>query len=178
MLDRLARSTGPGREEIQERLVRLVYDELKILARASRYRWRGPNPPGTTSLVHEAYLKLVHCGASYAGRRQFFAIASRVLRSVLVDNARRHLRRKRGGGLAQVDLQDKLLVSAARSDDLLAVDEALEELERQEPRLARIVECRCFGGLTTEETAEALEISPATVKRGWTLACAFASSSG
>jgi RNA polymerase sigma factor (TIGR02999 family) len=127
--------------------------------------------PGTTSLVHEAYLKLAgQAGLGHANRRQFYALASRAMRTILIDNARWHGRVKRGGGRARASLEETVLVSAERSEELLALDEALTRLEAQDPRLARIVECRCFGGLTVEETAEALDLSSATVKRGWSLA--------
>ena len=126
---------------------------------------------GTTSRVHEAYLKLAdQTRADYANRRQFYALASKAMRSILIDNARWHGRQKRGGGRSPAPLEESMLVSAERSEELLALDEALGELESRDPRLARIVECRCFGGLTVDETAEALEVSPATVKRGWSLA--------
>ncbi len=92
------------------------------------------------------------------------------MRSILIDNARWHSRQKRGGGRKPAALEDSMLVSAERSEELLALDEALSSLEEREPRLARIVECRCFGGLTVDETAEALDVSSATVKRGWSLA--------
>lgn len=171
LLERLDRDRGTARDAVLEQLMPMVYRELKELARANRYRFAGDAGPGTTSLVHEAYLKLAGgAGASYANRRHFFAIASRAMRSILVDNARRQSRQKRGGGRRQAPLGESMLVSAERPEELLALDEALDRLDSREPRLARIVECRCFGGLTIDETAEALEVSPATVKRGWSLA--------
>jgi RNA polymerase sigma factor (TIGR02999 family) len=153
----------------------LVYSELKALAHAHRYRWTGiKGGMGTTSLVHEAYLKLAdQAPAGFANRRQFFAVASKAMRSILIDNARWQGRQKRGGGSPPVELQESMLVSAERSEELLALDEALGRLDDREPRLARIVECRCFGGLTVDETAEALAVSSATVKRGWSLARAW-----
>lgn len=173
-ITRLLAQLGEGREEDREtvlgQLMPLVYDELKALARANRIRWGGVQAPGTTSLVHEAYLKLAGTGADLVNRHQFYALASRAMRSILIDNARWHGRQKRGGGKALVELEEQLLVSAERSDELLVLDDALGRLEDREPRLARIVECRCFGGLTVDETAEALALSPATVKRGWRLA--------
>lgn len=171
MLERLDSERGTGRTAVLRELMPLVYGELKALARANRYRWNGVDSFGTTSLVHEAYLKLSdQTGIGYANRRQFYALASKAMRSIVIDNARWHRRKKRGGGRSPLVLEEGMLVSAERSDELLALDEALGELERREPRLARIVECRCFGGLTVEETAEALEVSTATVKRGWSLA--------
>jgi RNA polymerase sigma factor (TIGR02999 family) len=171
LLARLDEERGEGRAAMLEQLMPLVYSELKALARSNRYRWSGVELLGTTSLVHEAYLKLAdQSPANFANRRQFFALASKAMRSILIDNARWHGRKKRGGGKAPAMLEESILVSAQRSEELLALDEALDQLEEREPRLARIVECRCFGGLTVDETAEALEVSPATVKRGWSLA--------
>ena len=164
-----------SRRQVLDRLLPLVYDELKALAQANRYRWRGYGAaPGTTSLVHEAYVKLEgQAEASYAGRRQFYSVASKAMRSILIDNARWHQRQKRGGGAEHVPVVEDLLVSAERGQDILDLDEALTLLEENEPGLARIVECRCFGGLTNEETAHALDVSTATVKRRWSLARAW-----
>jgi len=171
LLAQLDSEPAEGRDVVLQELMPLVYGELKVLARSNLYRWSGVESFGTTSLVHEAYLKLAdQTPAEFANRRQFYALASKAMRSILVDNARWHSRQKRGGGRAPVVLEESMLVSAERSDELLALDEALEKLDGREPRLARIVECRCFGGLTVDETAEALEVSSATVKRGWSLA--------
>ncbi len=168
-------SGAEDRHRVLERLVPLVYGELKLLARSNRYRWQGHEAsPGTTSLVHEAYAKLAPLSeVGYESRRQFFCIASRAMRSILIDNARRYLRQKRGGGERPLPLDEARMVSAARSEELLALDSALRELEAHQPDLARIVECRVFGGLTVEEAAEALDVSPATVKRRWSLAKAW-----
>jgi RNA polymerase sigma factor (TIGR02999 family) len=170
LLERLDDEPGEGREAVLRELMPLVYGELKALARSNRYRWSGVESLGTTSLVHEAYLKLARSPTELTNRRQFYALASKAMRSILIDNARWHSRQKRGGGRRPAALEESMLVSAERSDELLALDEALGDLEDREPRLARIVECRCFGGLTVEETAEALDVSSATVKRGWSLA--------
>jgi len=171
LLGRLGDEPREGRSAVLDELMPLVYGELKVLARANRYRWNGVEAPGTTSLVHEAYLKIADRSRSdVANRRQFYALASKAMRSILIDNARWHGRQKRGGNPKRTTLEESMLVSAERSEELLALDQALDDLERQEPRLARIVECRCFGGLTVEETAEALAVSSATVKRGWSLA--------
>jgi RNA polymerase sigma factor (TIGR02999 family) len=156
-----------------DRLLPMVYDELLVLARGQRAAWNGLEKPGTTSLVHEAYLKLVdQTRVDWRSRAQFFYLASRAMRSILIDNARWHRRAKRDGGL-RVPLEDARLVSAERADELLHLDRALDRLTAAEERLGRIVECRVFGGLTVEETAEALAVSPATVKRGWNLARAW-----
>lgn len=171
LLERLDTQQDEGRKSVLEELMPLVYSELKVLARANRYRWNGVESLGTTSLVHEAYLKLAdETPAGFANRRQFYALASTAMRSILIDNARWHSRQKRGGGRRTANLEDTVLVSAERSEELLALDEALSQLEEREPRLAKIVECRCFGGLTIDETAEALDVSSATIKRGWSLA--------
>jgi len=174
LLERLDTEQGETRTAVLSELMPLVYSELKALARSNRYRWNGVESMGTTSLVHEAYLKLAdQSKVEFANRKQFYALASRAMRSILIDNARWHSRQKRGGGQRPAALEESMLVSAERSEDLLALDEALGRLEDREPRLARIVECRCFGGLTVDETAEALDVSPATVKRGWSLARAW-----
>ncbi len=171
LLGRLDDERGDGRAAVLSELMPLVYAELKTLARSNRYRWSGVESLGTTSLVHEAYLKLAdQTRVDFANRRQFYALASKAMRSILIDNARWHSRQKRGGDRNRTDFKETMLVSAERSEELLALDEALAELEDREPRLARIVECRCFGGLTVDETAEALDVSSATVKRGWSLA--------
>jgi len=173
LLRQLDEAGGAGQEAVLERLMPLVYDELKKLAHAHRYRW-SDQPPGTTSLVHDAYLRLAQQSpGGIANRRQFYCLASKAMRSILIDNARWRGRQKRGGGAAEAPLDESALVSAERSAELLALDEALCRLDQREPRLARIVECRCFGGLTVDETAEALAVSPATVKRGWDLARAW-----
>lgn len=166
---------GDGDPDAFDRLVPLVYDELQSLARSHRHRWGAePKTPGTTSLVHEAYLKLVDQDhVEWETRAQFYAIASRVIRSVLIDNARWHRRQKRGGDRRPVPLEKARLVADEQGDELIALDAALDRLEREDERLARIVECRFFGGLTIAETAEALEISDSTVKRGWNLARAW-----
>jgi RNA polymerase sigma factor (TIGR02999 family) len=174
LLKKLESVQDDDRKTALEQLMPLVYSELKALARANRFRWAGFRSPGTTSLVHEAYLKIAgHANVESANRQQFFALASKAMRNILIDNARRQSRQKRGGGDTPVVLEESMLVSAGRSEELLALDEALDHLEEKEPRLARIVECRCFGGLTVDETAEALTVSPATVKRGWSLARAW-----
>lgn len=174
LLVQLDREAGDGQRAVLEQLMPLVYRELKELAHASRFRWSGERAPGTTSLVHEAYLKLAHqAGSGFANRRHFYAVAARAMRSILIDNARWLGRQKRGRGGVPEPLEESMLVSAERSEELLALDEALTRLGEREPRLVRIVECRCFGGLTVDETAEALAVSPATVKRGWGLARAW-----
>ena len=154
-------------------LFALVYDEL---ARAGAL----PVAPGprrvssATGLVHEAYLKLVeHSRLDVRDRGYFFALASRAMRQVLIDRARRRVADKRGGSSPAAMLDEGAVSADARIEDLLALDEALSRLEGLDPRLARLVEARFFAGLSVEETAEALEISPRTVKRDWNKARAL-----
>ena len=166
---------GRGDGAALERLMPLVYDELHQLARSHRYRWRGHEAaPGTTSIVHEAYLRLVDQDhVDWRSRSQFYCIASRAMRSVLVDNARAHGAHKRGGDRRRVSTDDVVLVSRERSQELIDLDEALTRLAAADEELGSVVECRFFGGLTVEETAAALSMSPATVKRRWSLAQAW-----
>lgn len=149
----------------------LVYRELRKLAHCQRYRF-SPDPDlGTTSLIHEAFTGLVgRHDLHFDSRTQFFLIASGAMRRLLVDAARRRGRQKRGGRVVHVDLEQAPLVTEQRSEELLALDSALVDLASEDDRLARIVECRFFGGLSVEETSAALGISPATVKRGWNVA--------
>lgn len=146
-----------------DRLVPLVHDELRRLAEQCM---RGERPGHTlqpTALVHEAYLRLVDANIAWQDRAHFFAVAATTMRRVLVDHARAKGRAKRDG--KPVSLEDSLLVAADRADDFLVVNEALDRLAAQDARAARVVELHFFGGLTYEETAEALGISAATVDR-------------
>ena len=160
------------------RLATVVYAELRALAASHLRREREDHTLPPTALVHEAYLRLSgQHGVTWRNRAHFFGIASQIMRRLLVDHARRRRARKREGG-ERVALADSLAVAAPGTDgtggadalDLLALDDALARLAEREPRQARVVELRFFGGLEVEETAEALGISPATVKRDWTLA--------
>lgn len=163
-----------GETGAAEQLIPLVYSELREIAHRRRWSWLGAGAPETTSLVHEAYLHMAdRSGARWENRAHFFYFASVAMRNILVDHAKHLGRAKRGGGLSQVELTERMVLSRQRSLELLALDEALDRLELDENRLAKIVECRFFGGLTVEETAEALDISPATVKRGWDTARAW-----
>jgi RNA polymerase sigma factor (TIGR02999 family) len=160
-----------GSQEAMDRLVPLVYDELKVLAAAYLRSERPDHSLQTTGLVHEAYLKLVNAQrTTWESRAHFFGIAALAMRRILVDHARR--RRARGDG-GHITLDDHLPGSAASDEDVLAVDAALERLAEFDPRQARIVELRYFAGLTIEQAAEAIGISPATVKREWTMAKAW-----
>ena len=159
--------------ESNERVVQLVYNELRRLANHHLRRERLGHTLVPTALVHEAFLRLMkQHGVRWENRTQFFAFASELMRRILVDHARRRNRLKRGGGEDAVQLDDGLL-SEQQSEEILALHEALERLAKKEPRQVRIVELRFFGGLTVEEAAEVLGISPKTVKRDWTVARAW-----
>lgn len=157
-----------GNQEAFNRLVALLYDDLRALAHAHLRREGAGHTLNTTALVHEAYLQLAASpGPTWRGRARFYAFLSSVMRHVLVDYARRKLARKRGGGAVRVSLG----ANDARLEpvvvELLALDQALERLARKDEQLARVVECRFFGGLTESEIAEALGISERTVERNW-----------
>jgi len=163
-----------GDADAMGRLMPLVYEELRRLARHHLRRERADHTLSTTGLVHEAYLNLAgQEPASWQNRAHFFAIASRVMRRVLIWYARKHNAVKRGGGQPDLSLEGVVLISEDRIEPLLALDQALVQLEVMDERLCRVVECRYFGGLTVAETAEALQISPATVKRDWQTARAW-----
>jgi RNA polymerase sigma-70 factor, ECF subfamily len=173
-LTTLLSAFAQGQKGAAEQVVPLVYDELRRIAHRRRWQWVNQGAPATTSLVHEAYAHLMKKEVeSWENRAHFFYFASVAMRNILVDHAKHMQRAKRGGGARQVELVDRMLVSEQKSAELLALDEALDSLAADDQRLARIVECRFFGGLTVEETAEALAISPATVKRGWDTARAW-----
>ncbi|MGB2636644.1 MAG: sigma-70 family RNA polymerase sigma factor [Candidatus Acidiferrum sp.] len=160
-----------GNQAAQEQLVTLVYDHLKKLARGYMRRERADHTLQTTALVHEAYLQLVRQRSpNWQGRAQFFGIAAQLMRRILIDHARRHLRAKRGGTQAVLPLDEALAFSPEPAEDLLKLDEALDRLSKLDPRQSRIVELRFFGGLSAEETSKFLGVSPITVKRDWALA--------
>lgn len=161
-----------GDRSAMDRLLSLVYDDLRMRAHGQLARARPGETLSTTALVHEAYLKLAGSAQSYQNRAHFFAVASRAMRQVLVDYARRNLAAKRDGGYA-ISLDPELIANSERGQDLVALDTALAELELVDERLARTVELRFFGGLSVEETAEMMEVSPRTVKRDWRKARAF-----
>jgi RNA polymerase sigma-70 factor (ECF subfamily) len=162
-----------GDEAAFERLVPLVYDELRRLARARLRRERPGHLLQTTALAHEAYLRLIDQGqVRWQNRAHFFAIAAQQMRRILVDHARRKAAAKRGGPVESISLAE-IPGSPARHVDLVALDDALSRMAALDERQSRVVELRCFGGLTAEETAEVLGISTRTVRREWTLAKAW-----
>jgi RNA polymerase sigma factor (TIGR02999 family) len=163
-----------GNREALDRLIPIVYEELRTIASRQLAReWRHDRLQ-TTTVVNEAYVKLfAQRQVDWQNRGHFFAIAAQLMRRILVDHARRELREKHGGGVIHVELSDALSTAAEPSLDVLdavALDAALQKLEALDPDQGRIVELRFFGGLTVEETAAALGISPATVKREWAVA--------
>jgi RNA polymerase sigma-70 factor, ECF subfamily len=160
--------------ESLDHLVPFLYQELKRVARRQLVREEPGQTLQTTDLVHEAYLRLVdQTQVTRRGRAYFFASAARAMRQVLIDRARRRRTAKRGGGQAQLDLDDARITVDAFADSLVDLDGALDELAKLSPRQARVVECRYFGGMSVDETAEALAISARTVKYDWTLARAW-----
>ncbi|HUE87841.1 MAG TPA: sigma-70 family RNA polymerase sigma factor [Vicinamibacterales bacterium] len=163
-----------GSREALDRLIPLVYAELRALAARHLSKERPNHTLQTTALVHEAYVKLVDQRAvQWQNRAHFFGIAAQLMRRIVVDDARHRLRDKRGAGIVPEVVDDlPVAAPAAAVDavDALALDRALQELEKLDPEQARIVELRFFGGLTLDETATVLDISPSTVKREWAIA--------
>ncbi len=162
-----------GDENAPDRLLPLVYGELRKLARNYLQNERADHTLQATALVHEAYIRLVDWeNVSWQNRAHFFSVAAGVMRKILVDHARAKDAQKRDGG-QKLELDDAVSFSAERQIDLVVLDEALESLAKFDPTQARIVEMKFFGGLTIEEMAHALAVSPATVKREWTMAKAW-----
>lgn len=163
-----------------DELFALLYDELRAIAHRQRRRWQGDDTLQTTALVHEAFLKLVDQDRIAAeSRAHFLGVAARAMRHILCNYARDQRAQKRGGGIPHVVLHESkanAVSSNVRSEPvgvLISLDEALRRLERVDPRQSKVVECRFFGGLTVEETAGALGVSPRTVKRDWAMAQAW-----
>ena len=160
-----------GDQAAMDQLIPLVYGELRRLAKQHMRRERAGHTLQTTALIHEAYLRLIDASrARLENRRHFYATASRLMRQVLVDLARERGSRKRGGAACRVSLDEALVVSPRRDEGLLALDEALGALSEFDARKSQVVELRFFGGLSVEETAEALDVSVETVHRDWRLA--------
>ena len=171
---RLLLEWGDGNQQALEALVPLIYKELRNLAHNFLYRERPGHTLQTTALVHEAYLKLIDQNdARWQNRAHFFAIAAQAMRRILIDSARKHAAAKRGGPQAELSLDEVADIALEPDSNLLKLDEALNELAKIDPRQSRIVELRYFGGLTIEETAEVISVSPATVKREWMMARAW-----
>jgi RNA polymerase sigma factor (TIGR02999 family) len=172
---RLLRQWSDGDRRALDELLPIIYDELRRVAHQYLNRERDDHTLQTTALVHEAYLKLIdQRSVNWQNRAHFFAIAAQAMRRILIDNARRRTAGKRGGG-EKLRLEEAAPVSSDddRDENLLALDEALRELETIDPQQSLVIELRYFGGLTIEETAEAMSLSPATVKREWAMARAW-----
>jgi len=168
--DLLAR-WSEGDVAAREALVSLVYDELRRIARRCLAGQRSDHTLQPTALVHEAYLRLVRRDSvPWQNRAHFFAMAAQVMRQILVDHARRHTAAKRGGGAVSVLFEDGAAAQRGSVVDLIALDNAMQRLAALDPRQCQIVELRFFGGLSIEETAEVVDISPATTKREWATA--------
>jgi RNA polymerase sigma factor (TIGR02999 family) len=157
-----------GNPDAMNRLFPLVYGELHRIAHRQLLNERPGHTLGTTGLVHETYLKLVdQHRVEWRDRGHFFALAARAMRRILVDYARRYRALRRGGGLRPLPLRDDEVAIDERGETLIALDEALDRLGALNPRLSQVVECRYFGGLTEEETAETLGVTTRTVQRDW-----------
>ena len=160
-----------GDDAALQRLMPVVHAELRRLARREMRRERAGHTLQTTALVNEAYLRLVDMsGVSWNDRAHFFAMSARLMRRILVDHARSHLYQKRGGGAKVVSFDEGLTVTSGPRADLVALDDALRSLARFDERKSQVVELRFFGGLSVDETAAALDVSPSTVLRDWRLA--------
>jgi RNA polymerase sigma-70 factor, ECF subfamily len=170
-VSQLLEAWGGGDRTALERLMPLVYRELRYLARRQMRRERSNHSLQPTELVNEAYLRLVQQrAAQWQHRAQFFAVAASIMRRILVDHARRSHYQKRGGGAVRMSLDEVDLVSAAPAEQIVALDGALEALEAVDQRKSQVVELRYFAGLSIDEIAHVLSVSPVTVKRDWALA--------
>jgi RNA polymerase sigma factor (TIGR02999 family) len=163
-----------GKPASQEHLIAAIYGELRRIAGAHLQRERNDHTLQATALVNEAFLRMVqHENCSWESRTHFFAVASTMMRRVLVDYARRRNRAKRGGGEVAAELREEMYLSEQKSTEILDLDEALGRLSLLEPRQTRVVELRFFGGLTIEQSADVLGVSPRTVKNDWNVARAW-----
>lgn len=164
----LLEACSNGEPDALDRLMPLVYDDLRAIAHRRLQFERADHTLNTTAVVHEAYLKLVdQATATWRDRAHFFAVSARVIRNLLIDYARERKAAKRGGDAILIPLDDELAGQASRTVELLELDEALTALGRHSQRLERVVECRFFGGMSMKETAEALGVSLSTTERDW-----------
>ena len=165
---------GQGDKDALDRLVPIVYDELRRQAARYLRHERAGHTLQTTALIHEAYLRLIdQRNVQWQNRAHFFGVAAQLMRRILVDHARTKKRAKRGGSDIRVSLTEATAIAKSADVDVVALDEALDRLAEIDEQQGRIVELRFFSGLTVEETAEVLGISPATVKRDWSMAKAW-----
>lgn len=169
----LLRAWSDGDQSALDKLAPIVYDELRRLAGHYLRRERTGHSLQATALVNEAYLRLVdYKRMRWENRAHFFAVSAQLMRRILVDHARRH-NLKRGGGVQHIALEDTAVVGSGRAENLVVLDDAMQALARIDPRKAHVVELRFFGGLSVEETAEVLKVSPITVMRDWNTARAW-----
>ena len=166
----LLKAMHAGDAQAAESLLPLVYAELHRLAKGYMRRERPDHTLQATALINEAYLRLVGEDIDWNSRAHFIGLAANVMRRVLVDYARAHNAEQRGGALQRVEMQDELAISPEQLDEVEHLDEALKKLERENPRQARVVELRYFGGLSVEQIGALLQIAPRSVKRDWALA--------
>ena len=165
---------GRGDEKASSELLPLVYDELRRLAAARMAQEASGQTLQATALVHEAWLRLVGSGdRNWQNRGHFFGAAAEAMRRILIENARRKSRLKRGGGLTRVDLEEVELAETSADDKILLIDEALQRLEQEDPEKARIVTLKFFGGLTNQEVAQSLGVTERTIERQWAFAKAW-----
>jgi RNA polymerase sigma factor (TIGR02999 family) len=167
---KLLKAMARGDSEAADKLLPLVYGELHRLASAYMRNERPDHTLQATALINEAYLRLTREDTDWNSREHFIGVAANVMRRVLVDYARAHRAEQRGGGLKRVEMQDELAVSVEKLDEVEALEEALRNLERHNPRQGKVVELRYFGGLSVEQIASLLRVSPRSVKRDWSLA--------
>jgi RNA polymerase sigma-70 factor (ECF subfamily) len=169
----LLKAMHDGDPGAADRLLPLVYSELHRLAQAYMRRERPDHTLQATALINEAYLRLAGEDIDWTNRAHFIGLAAHVMRQVLVDYARRHHAERRAGGLQRVEMNDDLAVSPDRLDEVASIDQALTRLATHNPRQARVVELRYFGGLSVEQIATILQVAPRSVKRDWSLARIF-----
>jgi RNA polymerase sigma-70 factor (ECF subfamily) len=166
----LLKAMKSGDQSAAGRLLPLVYSELHRLARSYMHRERIDHTLQPTALINEAYLRLARENVDWQSRQHFIGVAANVMRRLLVDHARAHNAQMRAGGLQRVELEEGFMVSAEQSKEVLALHEALTVLEEADPRQAKVVELKYFGGFSVEEIGAILEMSPRSVKRHWALA--------
>ena len=170
----LLQACSEGERDAFDRLIPVVYEDLRAIAHQRLSRERPDHTLNTTGIVHEAYIKLVpQATATWRDRAHFFAVSSKVMRDLLIDHARERNAAKRGGGAIHIPIADELHGRDTRTIDLLALDEAMARLGEMDTRLEQVVECRYFGGLSMKETAEALGTSLRTAERDWRRARAY-----
>jgi RNA polymerase sigma-70 factor (ECF subfamily) len=170
---RLLGEIGSGKKDAMNQLLPLVYDELHRLARSYFRRERGEHTLQPTALVHEAYIRMVDQKSPMQTRGHFLAVAATQMRRILLDYARKHRAERRGGGGQKVLLEDTMAIAEQTPLDMIGLDTALTQLSKLDPEQGKLVELRFFGGLSVEETADVMGVSPATIKRSWSSARAF-----